>query len=97
VDDLAEGHCLALEKLNAYSGALNLGTGIGTSVKDVITAAEKISGRACPVEYAARREGDPAKLFAANAKARDILGWTPRRSLDDIVSSAWKWENNRSY
>jgi UDP-glucose 4-epimerase len=97
VDDLAVGHRLALEKLDNYSGTLNLGTGIGTSVRQIIAAAEKASGKKCPALYAPRREGDPAKLFAANEKARNILGWTPKRTLDDIITSAWGWEQNRKF
>jgi UDP-glucose 4-epimerase len=83
--------------LGEYNGAINLGTGFGKSVKEIISTAEKISGKTCPVEYTSRREGDPARLFAANKKACDTLGWAPACSLDDIISSAWKWEQNRKY
>jgi UDP-glucose 4-epimerase len=97
VDDLASAHRLALEKLGEYNGALNVGTGVGKSVKEIISIAEKTSGKKCPVEYTGRREGDPAKLFAANDKARAVLGWEPKYNLDDIISSAWNWEQNRGY
>jgi len=98
VDDLAEAHRLALEKLDDFSGCINLGTGIGTSVKEIINAAEKVSGLRCPVEYGERREGDPAKLYAANDLAVNILGWKPKyNNIEDIVATAWKWEQNRRY
>ena len=97
VDDLAAAHRLSLEKLKDFNGALNLGTGAGVSVKEIITAAEKASGKKCPVEYSAMREGDPAKLFAANGKARKILGWEPKLSMSEIMTSAWKWEQSRRY
>ena len=98
VEDLALAHRLAVEKLDSYSGCLNLGTGIGTSVKEIIDAAEKVSGRKCPVEYADRRPGDPAKLFADNRKAREILGWQPQyTNIEDIVRTAWNWETCRKF
>jgi UDP-glucose 4-epimerase len=98
VEDLAIAHQLALEKLDKYSGCLNLGTGIGTSVKEIITAAESVTGKRCPVEYAGRRSGDPAKLFATNNKAKNILGWSPKyNDIKEIVSTAWDWELNRKY
>lgn len=98
VDDLAAAHRLALEKLDAFSGCINLGTGIGTSVKEIIRAAEKVTGRTCPVEYGSRRAGDPAKLYAANGEAGRVLGWKPRyTNIEDIVATAWTWEQNRKF
>jgi len=98
VEDLALAHRLALEKLDEYSGCLNLGTGIGTSVKEIITAAEQVSGQKCPTVYAARRAGDPARLFADNAKAKEILGWQPKYTdIKDIIQTAWNWEQNRKF
>ena len=97
VDDLASAHRLALEKLSEYNGALNLGTGVGKSVKEVISTAEKASGKKCPVEYSARREGDPARLFAANKMAGDVLGWSPCHSLEDCIASAWEWEKRKRF
>lgn len=98
VEDLASAHRLALENLNNYQGYLNLGTGVGTSVKEVIEAAELVSGKKCPVEYADRRAGDPAKLYAANAKAVKVLGWMPQyMHIRDIIQTAWNWEINRRY
>lgn len=98
VEDLALAHRLAVEKLSEYSGYINLGTGVGTSVKEIITAAENVSGKDCPVEYEPRRAGDPAKLYANNQKARDILGWYPQYlNIEQIIQTAWKWENKRKY
>lgn len=98
VEDLASAHCLAVEKLGLYNGCINLGTGIGISVKEVITAAEEVSGKKCPAEYAPRRAGDPAKLFSNNTKAREILGWFPECiDIKDIIQTAWNWEQNRRY
>ncbi len=98
VADLASAHRLALEKLDAFVGCLNLGTGVGTSVKEIIAAAEKITGKKCPVVYAARRAGDPAVLYAANKKAVEVLGWRPQYArIEDIVRTAWHWEQNRRY
>lgn len=98
VEDLAQAHRLAVEKLDSYSGCLNLGTGLGTSVKQIIDAAEKVSGRKCPVEYAPRRPGDPAKLFADNRKAQEILGWKPQYTdIEDIIRTAWNWETRRRF
>ena len=98
VEDLALAHRLALEKLPVYSGCINLGTGIGTSVKEIILAAEEVSGKKCPVEYADRRAGDPARLFADNRKAKEILRWEPAyKNIKDIIQTAWNWEINRRF
>ena len=98
VEDLALAHRLALERLGSYNGCINLGTGIGTSVKQIITAAEEVSGKKCPTEYAPRRAGDPARLFADNHKAKEILGWNPKYTdIKDIIRTAWNWELNRKY
>ena len=98
VEDLALAHRLALEKLGEYNGCINLGTGIGTSVREIIAAAERVSGKTCPVEYAPRRPGDPARLFANNTKAAEILGWKPKyTNIEDIIRTAWNWELNRRY
>ncbi len=98
VEDLAQAHRLAVEKLGSYSGCINLGTGIGTSVKEIITAAEEVSGKKCPTVYAPRRAGDPARLFANNTKAKEILGWQPKYTrIKDIIQTAWVWEQHRKY
>jgi UDP-glucose-4-epimerase GalE len=97
VSDLADAHVRALETLalagaSAKSDAFNLGTGQPQSVRDVISAVERVTGRKVPWTLAPRRPGDPAVLFASADKARAALGWTPKLpSLDDIVRTAWAW------
>jgi UDP-glucose 4-epimerase len=72
--------------------ALNLGSAAGFSVREVIAAAERVVGRPVPAEPGPRRPGDPPILVAANERARQVLGWTPRRgSLDEMIGSAWAW------
>ncbi len=98
VEDLAEAHRLALEKLGEYSGCINLGTGRGTSVLELIRAAEEVCGKSCPTLLAERRPGDPARLFADNTKAKDILGWQPRHTdITDIIQTANNWEQNKRF
>lgn len=88
--DLAQAHMLALKR--DFSGGFNLGTGDGYSVKQVIDAARKVTGRKIPVEVGRRRPGDPARLVACSGKARKVLGWKPvRTDLETIIESAWKW------
>jgi UDP-arabinose 4-epimerase len=94
VSDLACAHVLALERLLAGSENLflNLGTGNGYSVKEVIAMVEQVSGRAVAARTAARRPGDPAELVAANGRAGDILGWKPQHSsLRNIIETALRW------
>ncbi|MEO7145603.1 MAG: GDP-mannose 4,6-dehydratase, partial [Bryobacteraceae bacterium] len=94
VADLAAAHLLALDSLAAggASTAFNLGTGTGVSVREVVRAAESVTGRPVPVRESPRRAGDPPVLVADAAKARETLGWTPRHSsLEEIVSTAWEW------
>jgi len=98
VEDLALAHRLAVETLDKYSGYINLGTGVGTSVKEIIDASERVSGKRCKVEYADRRAGDPAKLYADNKKAKEILGWNPKyMNIEDTIRTALEWEINRKY
>jgi UDP-glucose 4-epimerase len=90
VRDLAQAHILALSA--SKSDAFNLGTGGGTSVKEVIDACRKITGHKIPVEEKPRRAGDPARLVAASDKATKDLGWKPEfNSISTIVESAWSW------
>jgi UDP-arabinose 4-epimerase len=94
VTDLASAHKAALDHLFAggESGAFNLGTGDGVTVKEIATAIEKASGRPLRREIGPRRAGDPPVLIASNRKAREVLGWTPMHSdIDRIVSDAWRW------
>lgn len=91
--DLADAHVRAVEYLlrGGESVALNLGTGTGTTVKELLGAIETVSERPFPVEYVGRREGDSTTLVANNDKARDILGWSPQYDLSRIIESAWNW------
>ncbi len=94
VDDLARAHILAIDKLAAGTPSFqcNLGTGIGHSVKSLIEAAERVTGRSIPVQYGERRPGDPPELVAAPAKARELLGWEAQyKNLDMILQTAWAW------
>jgi len=100
VDDLAQAHQLALGYLDANPGAhvFNLGNGQGFSVREVIAAAQRISGLEIPHTVAPRRVGDPAVLVASSEKARRDLGWEPAHtSLDTIIESAWRWHQAPSY
>ena len=93
VNDLASAHVLALEALldGRDSMILNLGTGRGVSVKEMVASAEKYLGRKLPVEYSKRRPGDPAVLYAKADKAKEVLGWEPKFvNVDEIVSSFLK-------
>lgn len=94
VDDLADAHVRALQHLDrgGESGMLNLGTGTGHSVREVIRAAERVTGRPVPVREAPRRPGDPAALVADARKAREVLGWQPRHTgIETILATAWNW------
>ena len=93
VDDLADAHVKALDYLAAggATGVVNVGTGVGSSVFDVIRATEAAAGRAVPHDVVARRAGDPVSTFADPDRARELLGWTATRGLDDIVRSAYAW------
>ena len=98
VNDLADAHVRALQYLERDGGekgddslAINLGTGRGHSVLEVIQAAENATGRPVRRKMGPRRPGDPPVLVADPAKAQRVLGWTAKRNLADIVSSAWMW------
>ncbi|MDW2980352.1 UDP-glucose 4-epimerase GalE [Rhodanobacter sp. KK11] len=94
VDDLAQAHLLALAYMDSHDGAhaFNLGNGRGFSVREVIGAAEQVSGRVVAHEIASRRAGDPAVLVASSDRARAGLGWQPKYTeLASIIESAWRW------
>jgi UDP-glucose 4-epimerase len=94
VDDLADAHARALDHLAAGGGSLrcNLGTGVGVSVQEIISAAEEITGKPVPVRYGARRPGDPAMLVADPSLAKSLLGWeAARKDVREMVRSAWAW------
>ncbi len=93
VTDLIDAHirALSLEDSNIF----NLGVGNGFSVKEVIEAAREVTGHPIPSEMAPRRAGDPDKLVAASAKAKNVLGWEPKfTNMNDIVESAWEWHQS---
>ena len=94
VVDLCEAHLLALKKMNAgvKNEVFNLGTDKGTTLLELIKSVEKVTGKKVEYEMCNRRPGDPARLVASNKKAKDVLGWSPRYNLNDIIESAWKWE-----
>lgn len=92
--DLCDAHLAAMEHIarGGESGAFNLGTGVGHSVKEVIDVARRVSGREVPVHYGARRAGDPPRLVASADRAARVLGWRAKRaSLDEIVRDAWRF------
>jgi UDP-glucose-4-epimerase GalE len=96
VSDLAAAHVAALRALEAAapSAAYNLGNGAGMSVRQVLQAIERVTGRPVPHQVGARRAGDPARLVASSARARSELGWRPQLDrLDTIVETAWTWHS----
>ena len=101
VVDLADAHVRALHHLRrgGHSDFLNLGTGHGHSVLEVIEAVRQVTGREVQVRKEAPRPGDPARLVADAAKAKQVLGWVPEHDLRSIVRSAWQWrlEHPRGY
>jgi UDP-glucose 4-epimerase len=95
VIDLADAHARALDYLKAGGATtvLNLGTGVGSSVLEIIAALEKASSQPVPAVQSPRRPGDPSAVWADNTNARRTLGWEPQYRLDDIVATAWKWHS----
>lgn len=93
VDDLADAHVKALDYLSTggKSLACNVGTGKGTSVLDVLSLAEQVSGRKVPYNIVGRRSGDPVSVYADPTLIRALLGWKATRDVRDIISSAWNW------
>jgi len=94
VEDLATAHLAALELLlnGGESVRCNLGTGVGFSVKEIIDAAEEVTGIKVPVIFGKRRAGDPDQLLADPAMAREILGWeASRKEIRPMIETAWKW------
>ncbi len=94
VTDLAEGHVAALRLLlgGADGFTVNLGTGEGYSVLDLVKAYEAASGRSIPYEVVARRPGDIDACYADPTKARDLLGWAARLNLNDMCRDSWRWQ-----
>ena len=97
VVDLAKAHVVALQRLLENKNEdkveiFNLGTGVGSSVLEVISSFEKVSGKPFPYRIVDRREGDVTMAYASTDKANTILGWKTASSLDEAMESAWKWE-----
>jgi len=92
--DLADAHTRAVKHLLAGRGAsaINIGSGVGTSVQELLNMVEEVAGRSFRTDRGPRRPGDPPRLVADNRKARTVLGWEPRRDLRAIVESAWRWQ-----
>lgn len=97
--DLADAHLKALEYLDGgnESTFINLGTGDGNSVLEIINKAEKVTGKKIKYEIVGRRAGDPARLVADNKKAKQLLGWSPKYSIEEIIKTAWNWHTNPKY
>ena len=101
VTDLALGHVKAVDYALGHTGAqaVNLGTGVGYSVLDIVHAFERASGKPIPYRIAPRREGDIAVCYSDPSLARSLLGWEAQRSLDDMCRDSWRWQssNPRGY
>ncbi|HVE60160.1 MAG TPA: UDP-glucose 4-epimerase GalE [Pyrinomonadaceae bacterium] len=94
INDLSQAHLLALDYLRGGGNSefINLGNGGGYSVKEVIEAARKVTGKPIEAKLAPRRAGDPSRLVANAAKAHEVLGWNPQfPEIEKIIESAWKW------
>lgn len=97
VEDLVDAHILALDYLcnGGRTDYFNIGTNDGSTVREVFSECEKVIGKCIRLKVNGRRQGDPAILIADNKKAKDVLGWIPRHSLADSISTAFAWEMNR--
>ena len=96
VVDLAKGHLCALDYAMKHSGAeaVNLGTGKGSSVLEVVAAFEKACGKAIPKEFAPRRAGDIATCYADTSKAKELFGWSAKYNLDQMCADGWNFTKN---
>ena len=96
VVDLAKGHAKALDKMKKMEGVLtvNLGTGKGYSVLDMVHAFEKASGKKVPYKIAPRRPGDIAKCYADPSYAKEVIGWEATRGVDEMCEDSWRWQSN---
>ena len=99
VCDLADAHLRALTRLEPGKGiCLNLGTGRGTSVREIIQSCRKVTGHAIPEVIGQRRAGDPPELIADARRAREELGWIPKYTdIDEIVKTAWNWHKSHPH
>jgi UDP-glucose 4-epimerase len=96
VEDLGRAHLLAMDAIQPGVHTIyNLGNGLGFSVRQVIEAARKVTGREIPVREEPRRPGDPAQLVASSEKIRTELGWEPEHDLETMIAHAWEWRQAR--
>ena len=96
VMDVAEGHLKVLEYLQKEANQilnLNLGTGLGTSVLDLVNSFQRVNNIKIPYVFSPRREGDVAKIVADNSLAKSILNWSPERTIDQMCIDGWKWQS----
>ena len=98
IEDLASAHLMALKALKRGmpSSAFNLGSEHGYSVKEIVQAVERVTGKKVRSKTCPRRAGDPARLIGSSEKARRILGWRPKYDLPAIIQSAWEWEKKEA-
>jgi UDP-glucose 4-epimerase len=94
--DLADGHVKALDKMSTFSEVMtiNLGTGKGYSVLEVLKAFEAACGKKVPYSIAPRRAGDIATCFADPTYAKAVLGWEAQRGIDEMCKDSWRWQSN---
>ena len=97
VEDLADAHIKAMKYLEngGKTDYFNLGTNNGSTVKEVFDSCERVTGKTIPLKVCGRHLGDPAVLIADNKKAKEVLGWEPKRTLDDSIRTAYEWEKKR--
>lgn len=97
VDDLAAAHVAAIDLLTAggETTAVNVGTGVGSSVKEVLDGIERIAGQSVPHELGPRRAGDPVTTYADTDRARSVLGWEAQHGLDEILDTALRWHQRQ--
>ena len=99
VVDLAKGHLAALESIDSFEGsvAINLGTGRGYSVLEIVQTVEKVTGRKIPYEMVDRRPGDVATIYADPSRAAELLGWRAELGLEEICADSWRWQSTNPH
>jgi UDP-glucose 4-epimerase len=96
VEDLAQAHVAALDYLRdgGSSATCNVGTGFGTSVMQIIEATERVTGKTVPYSISGRRAGDPAECYADTQRIQQLFHWSPTKTLDDIIATAYAWHTS---